>query len=212
MKETKEIRYFPIENVRAESDQKGNKKISGYAAVFEKFSQVIYNFKEKIAKGAFAETINGGDVRALWSHNTDLVLGRTRAGTLRLKEDDYGLFFELDLPDTSTGNDAFTLIKRGDVTGMSFGFSVEKESWEQGKEGNPHVRTLEKVALFEVSPTAFPAYEATSVQARDLSQLVKEVEVEWAEKMKQQNDSTTKPIGDLVRQINLLEKGLVINF
>lgn len=205
-----EKRYFQIESVRASQSDSGNKMISGYAAVFEKFSQVIFNFKEKISKGAFVESILNGDIRALWSHNTDQVLGRTTSKTLRLREDDHGLFFELDLPDTQMGNDAYTLIKRGDVSGMSFGFTVEKESWEQGKDGQPHVRTLEKVNLFEVSPTAFPAYEATSVQARDLETLVKDVETKWAEQQRDSVPDTTALIA-LRNRLALIELGLPFN-
>jgi len=191
-----EKRYFQATDLRAETDGE-SRKVSGYAAVFEQLSQPIFNFVEKIRAGAFADSIKNGDIRALWSHNSDLVLGRTTAKTLNLREDNHGLYFELSLPDTQTGRDAYTSIKRGDVTGMSFGFSVDGEEWLKGKDGQPHVRTLTKINLFEISPTAFPAYEQTSVQARDITEIVKEQEKKWAEEQKveqekQPNDALDK--------------------
>jgi len=176
-----EKRYFPIESVRAEETD-GQRSISGYAAVFYKLSEDLGGFREKIAKGAFKNSVASGDVRAFWSHNSDIVLGRTKANSLKIWEDEYGLAFKLDLPDTQAGRDAFTLIKRGDVTGMSFGFATKKDAWERGIEGSPAIRTLMDVDLFEVSPTAFPAYPQTNVGVRDLEsalEALKEVEKEW---------------------------------
>jgi HK97 family phage prohead protease len=173
----KETRFVnELAEVRAFLSEDGKRQISGYAAVFEKDSQDLGGFVERIAKGAFRESISGNDVRALWSHNSDLVLGRTGNRTLRLLEDDYGLKFELDLPDTTLGRDAFTSIERGDVTGMSFGFTVKREDqgWQRGEPGAPHLRTLMRVNLFEVSPTAFPAYTQTAVSTRDLEMFLRE--------------------------------------
>lgn len=166
----KELRIGQGCEVRAFVADDGKRQIAGYAAVFERDSQDLGGFVERIAKGAFRESIAGNDIRALWSHNSDLVLGRTGNRTLRLTEDDMGLRFELDLPDTTLGRDAFTSIERGDVSGMSFGFSVKREDqvWARGEPGAPHLRTLLRVNLFEVSPTAFPAYPQTSVSARDM--------------------------------------------
>jgi HK97 family phage prohead protease len=173
----KETRFVnELAEVRAFVSEEGKRQISGYAAVFEKDSQDLGGFVERIAKGAFRESISGNDVRALWSHNSDLVLGRTGNRTLKLVEDDYGLKFELDLPDTTLGRDAFTSIERGDVTGMSFGFTVKREdqAWQRGEPGAPHLRTLMRVNLFEVSPTAFPAYPQTAVATRDLEMFLRE--------------------------------------
>jgi HK97 family phage prohead protease len=167
----RETRYANgASEIRAAISEDGERQISGYAAVFEKDSQDLGGFVERIAKGAFRESIASNDVRALWSHNSDLVLGRTGNRTLKLAEDDYGLHFSLTLPDTTLGRDAFTSIERGDVTGMSFGFSVKRDDqvWARGEAGAPHLRTLMRVNLFEVSPTAFPAYPQTAVATRDL--------------------------------------------
>lgn len=172
----RERRIIDGAEVRALIGEDGTRRIAGYAAVFEKDSVDLGGFVERIAKGAFRESIASEDVRALWSHNTDLVLGRTGNRSLRLYEDDHGLKFELDLPDTTLGRDAFTSIERGDVTGMSFGFTVKKDdqAWQRGEPGKPHLRTLLKVNLFEVSPTAFPAYQQTQVATRDLEDFLSE--------------------------------------
>lgn len=154
-----ERRFFNSE-LRADSDD-GN-MLSGYAAVFNSLSQVIWGFREKIAPGAFADTL-ADDVRALWNHDTGIVLGRTKSGTLRLHEDDTGLRIEIDPPDSASAQ--VESVKRGDVDQMSFGFKVLEDGWDQDDEGMI-IRTLRKIKLFEVSPVTFPAYTATSVGVR----------------------------------------------
>lgn len=166
----KELRVLETESVEVR-EAEGKRTISGYAAVFDQVAEIFSGFYEKIARGAFSEEV-GKDVRALWSHNPDLVLGRTKSGSLRLSEDSKGLRFELDLPDTTLGRDTFETIKRGDVTGVSFGFSVLKQSWEEDEEKNIRTRTLEKVKLYEISPTAFPAYEGTDVSVRSVQEIL----------------------------------------
>lgn len=186
----RETRYFQFEDIRAEDGDKG-RILRGHAAVFEKLTQPmgwIEKFREKIARGAFANSIKNDDVRALWSHNIDYVLGRTSNNTLTLREDDKGLAFDLDLPDTQWGRDAYTLIKRGDVTGMSFGFSVKADEWVKGEEGKPHIRTLKEIKLYEISPTAFPAYEQTDVSARDIDKMISDLERSWAEEERKAED------------------------
>ena len=149
-------------------EENGKKMVRGYAAVWDKLSVPIYGmFKEKIRSGAFTDSLKSNNVRALWNHNSDYVLGSTRSKTLNLKEDDKGLRFELELPDTSTGRDAFVTISRGDVEGMSFGFIPRKVEWDE-KDPKNVVRTLIDVDLREVSPTAFPAYPQTSVKTRSV--------------------------------------------
>lgn len=188
----KDYRHFEIGELRT-SDE--DRKISGYAAVFEKLSENLgFNVREKIKKGAFANSVSGGDVRAFWSHDTAQVLGRTRNGSLKLFEDDHGLGFELNLPDTQLGRDAFTVIKRGDVTGMSFGFEVKADQWERGKDGAPHIRTLLDVELFEVSPTAFPAYPQTNVGVRSLEDVIKKQEEVWEQELAKAKDEDPRVI------------------
>ncbi|MHA1569296.1 MAG: HK97 family phage prohead protease [Alphaproteobacteria bacterium] len=146
------------------SDSPG--RIHGHAAVFDSLSDDLGGFRERIAPGAFAATIAEDDIRALWNHDSNLVLGRNRAGTLTLKEDEQGLAFALDLPDTGGGRDAAETIVRGDVSGMSFGFQTLDDEW-QFHDGE-HIRTLRAVRLFEVSPVTFPAYAATDAALRSL--------------------------------------------
>ena len=133
---------------------------SGYAAVFNSPSEPL-PFREKIAPGAFTRSLNArNDIKMLWNHESGQVLGSTRAGTLRMEEDSYGLRVTADLPDTTAGRDAAYLLKRGDIDSMSFGFSVPKDGDEWSADGQE--RTLKSVRLHEVSIVAFPAYSATA--------------------------------------------------
>lgn len=158
-----ERRYFGIE-IRAHGEQ-AEPKIEGYAAVFGQPSVLLYGqFREVIERGAFAGDL-AGDVRALWNHDTNMPLGRTKAGTLALVEDAHGLRVEIDPPATSWGRDAVESIRRGDVDQMSFGFDVVEDEWDQQDDGTL-VRTLRKVKLYEVSPVVFPAYPQTAVSVR----------------------------------------------
>lgn len=149
------------------SMEDGKRTIGGYAAVFDTLSVVLWNFREEIAPGAFADAIEKNNVRALWNHDTSEVLGASGNGTLRLDEDSVGLRFELELPDTQRGRDAFTLIERGDVSQMSFGFRSlpDGDEWRIDEDGQ-YIRRLLRADLLEVSPVTFPAYPATSVGVR----------------------------------------------
>lgn len=155
-----EHRCFEMAGVEIRGDREP--VIGGYAAVFERKSVMLYGFREKILPGAFLDSLQD-DVRALWQHDTSQVLGRTRAGTLRLWEDDTGLGFEVEPPDTQVGRDAVTLIKRGDVDQMSFGFTVpvQGDEWSEDEDGIP-LRIIKRAKLIEVSPVTFPAYPDTS--------------------------------------------------
>ncbi|MBI4800642.1 MAG: HK97 family phage prohead protease, partial [Desulfarculus sp.] len=116
-----------------------------------------------------AEAIKGDDVRALFNHDPNLILGRNLAKTLRLAEDARGLAIEIDPPDTTYAKDLITCLKRGDITQMSFGFSVRPNGQNWGKHDDGFaVRTLTGVRLFDVSPVTFPAYPQTDVAARAL--------------------------------------------
>jgi HK97 family phage prohead protease len=168
-----EQRYYEIEEleIRAEEEKP---KIRGYAAKFEKLSQDLGGFKEKIQRGAFTKSIRDSVVKALWNHNSDFVLGSTRNGSLKLWEDEVGLRFELETPVTTWGKDAMESIKRGDVDGVSFGFSINKdgEKWEEDDKKSI-IRTLTDVRLFEISPTPFPAYLQTNVAVRSAEDILR---------------------------------------
>jgi len=157
----------PVE-VRAAQN---GRTIGGYAAVFNSTADIGGSFREVIAPGAFASAMSA-DVRALIDHDSGRVIGRTTAGTLRLSEDATGLAVEIDLPDTTDGRDLAVLMERGDVSGMSFGFIVTKQTWDET--GPIPTRTIEAVDLREVSVVAFPAYDDTSIALRDLDSARKE--------------------------------------
>lgn len=163
-----EKRELPQSTIEIRENQDGDKTITGYAVKWEMKSHTMgyfTRFREQFKKGAFAESLNKEDQRALWSHDTSQVLGRTKNGTLRLYEDDIGLRFELDLPNTTLGKDAYETIKRGDVDGVSFGFRMKKEEWDESDLDNV-TRTITQADLFEISPVGFPAYPDSQVSAR----------------------------------------------
>ncbi|HDX9667886.1 TPA: HK97 family phage prohead protease [Bacillus cereus] len=146
----------------------GLRTITGYAVKWEMKSVTMgywRRFKEQFKRGAFTDSLTQDDQLALWSHDYSQVLGRTKNGTLRLFEDEIGLRFELDLADTMLGNDTYKTIKRGDVDGVSFGFQMVKEEWDESDPDNV-VRSVTKAKLIEISPVAFPAYPDSQVSAR----------------------------------------------
>ncbi len=139
--------------------------IVGHAAVFNRVGAGGW-FNEQVAPGAFRKSVQADDVRALFNHDPNYVLGRNTAGTLRLVEDDIGLAIEIDPPDTQYANDLKISISRGDISQMSFGFEVIKDSWVQGEGKELDLRTLEEVKLWDVSPVTFPFYRDTDVAVR----------------------------------------------
>lgn len=141
-------------------EEDGGMRFSGYGAVFNSESEPL-PFREVIAPGAFRKSLRArNDIKFLWNHDTGEILGSTRAGTMSLTEDDYGLKVEGVLPNTSRGRDVAELLRRGDVDSMSFGFSVPQGGDAWSTDGNQ--RTLNSVRLHEVSLVAFPAYSATA--------------------------------------------------
>jgi uncharacterized protein len=150
--------------IRAEGDKL---TFSGYAAVFNSDSHPL-PFIERIAPGAFKRSLQArNDVKLLWNHDSGEVLASTRSGTMRLYEDSVGLKVEAELAPTTRGKDLSILMQRGDVNKMSFGFTVQQDSWSP--DGN--TRTLESVRLIEASIVTFPAYEASVAQVRSLDQI-----------------------------------------
>jgi hypothetical protein len=162
-----ERRLFTIA-IRAEGDAP---KITGHAAVFNTPAD-LGCFREQIAPGAFREAITRDDVKCLFNHNPDFVLGRNRAGTLRLSEDEVGLYFECDPPDTQWGRDLVVSMKRGDISQCSFGFIPTKQQWDET--GKVPVRTIQACQLFDVSPVTYPAYASTECQARSAEDVLLE--------------------------------------
>ena len=154
--------------------------LTGYAARFNEPSEPL-PFVERIKPGAFKRSLNSkNDVKLLWNHDSSMVLGSTRSGTLRLSEDELGLRVEADLPDTQAGRDAKILIQRGDVTGFSFGFTVPPTGDTWNADGTE--RTLKSVRLLEVSTgVAFPAYPTTNgtAQVRSLEEIAMAAELDF---------------------------------
>lgn len=144
--------------------------LAGYAAVYERLSQNLGGFVEKVAPGAFAQTLaDNNPVLARYNHDDNQLLGTTEAETLRVASDDTGLPYEVDLPDTSVGRDVAVLAKRGDVRYSSFAFRTLEDSWSVTDQGFP-LRTLVKVQLVDVAPVNNPAYRDTSVGMRSLAE------------------------------------------
>ena len=170
-KRIKEIRYIPAMSLEVRDSSDNVMAIKGYVVKFNDRSQLLYDeWYERVAKGAFAKSLEQNTIKALWNHNSDIVLGSTKSRTLQLVEDDIGLRFELELPNSSQAKDIYESIKRGDVDGVSFGFYVREngDKWEYLKEEDIYERTLLDIDLIEISPTPFPAYPTSEVGKRSL--------------------------------------------
>lgn len=139
--------------------------IEGYFSVFNSNYELWPGATESVAPGAFSETL-GGDIRALVDHESRLVLGRNKAGTLELREDSHGLWGRVRInPNDTDAMNLYERVKRGDVDQCSFGFDIIEEETDFREDGSMHW-TILRVKLYEVSVVTFPAYEATGVSAR----------------------------------------------
>lgn len=161
--------------------EEGGETIQGYGAVFYKAGdpgteyRLYDDYVERIAPGAFDQTIKEDDIISAFNHNFDLLLGRTSAETLRLSVDEVGLRYEVDPPDSPNGNSVLESVRRKDVTGASFAFFIRNQNLEVAQEDGREIliRTILDVQMFEVGPVAFPAYTGTTaeVSARSLLDL-----------------------------------------
>ena len=165
--------------------------ISGYALRFNSETKIGGWFRELIRPEAIPDDIQSKDVRALWNHNSDYPIGRTKNDTLKLEKDEKGLRFTVTPPDTSWGRDAMESVKRGDVSGMSFGFFVNRDKWTE-ETGKTPLRELLDVELLEVSPVTFPAYPQTTAKVRSAEEILadkplppKGVEIEAAKRQRE---------------------------
>lgn len=161
----KEIRIIKTGKLEIRVSADGKKKLAGYSALFNSLSEDM-GFREKIAPGAFSKVLNQ-DVRGLINHDPMYIIGRTASGTLRLTQDERGLFMECDIPDTSYGRDLVLSVERGDISQQSFSFCCARDQWEM-RDGQ-QIRTLLEISdLFDVGPVTFPAYADTSIAKRSL--------------------------------------------
>lgn len=162
-----ERRNFVTELRVAKRDGDDKPVIRGHGAVFDSLSENLGGFREKIDPGAF-DGVMEDDVRALFNHNADHILGRSSAGTLKIGLDKRGLTYEIDPPDTQIARDLLISIERGDVRESSFGFTVGEDDWEESEDGG-FIRTIRAIkGLFDVSPVTYPAYPDTDVAKREL--------------------------------------------
>lgn len=162
-----ERRAFTLDALKIERADKEPPRMVGHAAVFNQTIEIGRWFRERVAPGAFSRAIKEDDVRALFNHDPNFVLGRNTAGTLLMDEDGVGLAIQIFPPDTQIARDLTVSMERGDVSQMSFGFRVRKEQWDDSDQDIP-LRTLLEVELFDVSPVTFPAYPTTDVGLRML--------------------------------------------
>lgn len=160
----KQYRYIPA-TLQIRSDDSGP-VIACYFAVFNSPTELWHGCIEQIAPGAFTSSLNR-DVRALIDHETRLVLGRTVAGTLTLREDETGLYGEIKINEhDSDAMNLYARVQRGDVSQCSFGFDIVAEDYVVSPDGQTCTWTIREVILYEVSVVTFPAYDATSAVAR----------------------------------------------
>lgn len=180
----RQLRSIPAKFETREED--GKKSIEGYFAVFNSNYEIGPGMSESIAPGAFSDSVSG-DIRALINHDTTLVLGRTKAHTLTLREDEHGLWGHVDInPNDSDAMNLYERVTRGDVDGCSIGFDIKEEETEFRDDGSVHW-TIRDVELYEVSACTFPAYTETNISARErqLGEIKKRSLEAWKETTKE---------------------------
>ena len=189
--ETKEVRRIHVDKLEVRTiEGTENRVVGGYVNKFNQQSSLMRDrwgdeFVEVISESAFNKTLETKSQKALWNHNTDLVLGSVSAGTLNLFVDGIGLRCEITLPNTTWGNDAYESIQRGDVGGMSFGFRCVEDMWSktQYEDREIYKRTILEVELFEVSPCVFPAYPDSQINCRSFESFKEEHKSEQRRKL-----------------------------
>lgn len=191
-----EQRYLKMSEVTTRSENNGEMTVEGYFVRYDDVYKVTDGATESIERGAFTDSLKG-DIRALYNHNKDIVLGRTGAGTLELRDTDSGLWGRIKInPKDTQAVNVYERIARGDISGCSFGFNIADQKTEVRDDGTIHW-TIRKVdPLYEVSPCTFPAYEATHIEARarDLEK-IKQRELEaWKERTKERLHNGIKDV------------------
>lgn len=176
-----EVRSYSTEFETRDSED-NSPVVSGYFVRYDDVYNISPDMSESIDKHALDNTLNG-DIRALFNHDTSKVLGRTTNGTLRLRNDDDGLWGEISInPNDTEAMSAFQKIKRGDISQCSFGFEILRQEPITREDGGTHW-VVKEVKLYECSPVCFPAYESTSISAR--SKQIEEIKAEKSEAWKE---------------------------
>lgn len=185
----RQVRAIPAE-LRTKREEGEAPIIEGYFAVFGSNYQISKDMSESVAKGAFERSLKENDIRALVNHDTTLVLGRTKSGTLELKEDEKGLYGTIQVnPNDRSAMDLYERVSRGDVDGCSFGFDIRSEETEINEDGSIHW-TMTDIDLGEVSVCTFPAYKETNIEAR--SEDMKKIRERETEALKEKLKSKLK--------------------
>lgn len=224
MIEEKEIRTFAAElRVTPPSVGKKGSTIRGYAAKFNTLSEAmpimeegrcVGTFREQLLPGCFAGALPTSDVRALINHDPNLILGRNVSGTLRMMEDDTGLMFDNDPPETSYAKDIQVSMQRGDVSQCSFGFSVANGGDSYTKDPDVkdgYIRSIRSISrLFDVSVVTYPAYTDTSCAVRSIVSQIKEEDDRVAASIREQEAAELKRSFEYKRrQLELAEASVV---
>ena len=164
-----ETRVFSSAELRMTKGDDGVPRFEGYAAVFNKWSEDLGGFREKIAPKAFTRALKDSDTRALFNHDSNYVLGRTTSKTLDIQQDNKGLRFSVIPPDTQWARDLGVSMERGDITQCSFGFVLAENGDEWREKDGAVTRTIKDVqSLADVSVVTYPAYPDTTVALRSM--------------------------------------------
>ena len=193
-----------VAELRVAQDQEN--LLTGYSAVYNVWSNSMVGFEERITEGAFDRAIEEQqDVRALWNHDPNFVLGRTKSGTLKLSSDSHGLKVDINPPDTQWAKDLVESVRRGDVDQMSFGFIVRKDKWYEDRDTGIAKRELIDVDLFDVSPVTYPAYPETSLSARDQMLLVAQRKVEHSLSLNESESALIMQLAEKLEDVDASE-------
>lgn len=173
-----ELRQVPGLDVRAEGD--GAPIIAGRGIPYGEWSEDLGGFRERLLPGSFRQSMADDDIRALFNHDPNIVLGRKSNGTLRLSESERGVFYEVDVnTDDADAMSAVARIRRGDITGNSFGFYIEGRDDQEWEERDGMMwRTIKRGRMRELGPQTFPAYPQSDVAVRSAHAVLKDAE-EW---------------------------------
>jgi HK97 family phage prohead protease len=167
IKGAREERLVRVEDLELRADDGASPIITGHPLVYGKWSDDLGGFRERILPGAATKTIGESDIRALFNHDPNFVIGRTRSGTLELSDQAKGVAMRATPPATTWATDLVTSMRRGDIDQMSFAFTAIRDEWrEPKKDGDLFERDIAELRMYDVSVVTFPAYVQTDAQVR----------------------------------------------